>query len=149
MKTIVLKDHLGILFILDNDAAFRLIMAVHSINSRPNAEGILLFSPRTPWSLQLLRLLQLTLICTVFLQKDFFFSDFWLFSPKGCMKKKNWKYKQSQESHGYNSRSTCNSGPLSTHHIVILNFLLNLCLDCTVCTVHYSVFLTSQLVKFC
>lgn len=83
-------DHLGILFILDNNAAFMLIMAVHSINSCPNAEGILLFSPRTPWSLQLLRLLQLTLTCMVFLQKDFFFR-FLALLPKRMHEEKELK----------------------------------------------------------
>jgi len=42
MKTITLKYHLGIFFILDNYAVFRLMMAAHCKNTCSNAEGIFL-----------------------------------------------------------------------------------------------------------
>lgn len=51
-KIIAVKDHLGIFFILDNVAVFRLMNTVHCINMCPDAEGIYLGSgSRTPCSL--------------------------------------------------------------------------------------------------
>lgn len=90
MKTIALKYHLGILFILDNCAVFRLMMAAHCRNTCPNAERtFFVFQFKDSLVSVASQVIKAHSHLYGFLAERFFQILKWLFSQKGCMKKKN------------------------------------------------------------